>query len=115
MARIEADPDARRPAEVTDDRRQVFESIAEGPPLARRVLEDDHRAASRPRGERLANRICNEAKCVLLGARRARARMKDHTEQPQCVGAIELVDERGDGLGAQRGERGGEIDQIARV
>jgi hypothetical protein len=40
----------------------------------------------------------------------------DHdAKEAQCLGAIELVDERGDRLLAQGGRRRREVDQVARM
>jgi hypothetical protein len=93
----------------------MLEAIAERPPLPRRVLEQHHRRAAGASGERLADGGRDEAQPFVLAAGRARAGMDHDAEQPERLGAIELVDERLDRLPPQRVERGRQIDQIARV
>ena len=62
-----------------------------------------------------ADGVRNQPEPVVLGARRAGARMNDDAEQAERIGAIELVDERGDRLLAERGERRREVDQVTGV
>ena len=51
MAGVEADADARRAVEMIEDRREVLEAMAQRAALSRRVFEQDHRLAPRPRFE----------------------------------------------------------------
>ena len=96
-------------------RRQMLESMTNRPALAGRVLEQHHGLSARARLEGRADRLRDQSQRIRLAPRRARTRMRDHAEQPQCVGAIELVDERGNRLLTQQRKRRRQVDQIAGV
>jgi hypothetical protein len=81
MTGIEADTNASRAAQVPDHCREMLEAMAERPSLPSRVLEQHHRFAARPRFECHANRIRNEAQCLVIGSGGACTGMNDYAEQ----------------------------------
>src|SRR5687767_10583741 len=115
MARIEADADPYGAFEAADDCGQALEPVTEGAALAGACLQEHHRFASRSRLERLANGVRNQPEPVVFGACRAGARMNNHAEQSERIGAIQLVDESGDRLLPERAERCREVDQVTGV
>ena len=68
-----------------------------------------------PGAQELEERAGDELQPVGLAAPRVAARMQHDAEQPERLGAIELVAHRLDRLPAQRRVRRRQVDQIAGV
>jgi hypothetical protein len=100
---------------MLDDRCQMFEAMPERSALPRRVLEQHHRRAARPRFEREANGVGNETQSGLLCSRGADTGMNHDAKQAERVRAIELVDEGGQCRRAQRRRCGRQVNEIAGV
>src|ERR1041385_164686 len=115
MALIEADADARRPAEQIDDLREMFEPVAEIGALAGRVFEEQPRPAAWPRREDLGEAVRDQPQTTRLRSRRIRPRMHDEAVESERFGAVQLLAERVDRSPPQRGIGGGDVDQVTVV
>src|SRR6185503_10256356 len=66
VAGIEAHADACGAVQMRDDRREVLETMAEGPSLSSRMLEKHHRGSSRATLEGLPDAITDEPQRVIF-------------------------------------------------
>ena len=115
MAGIEAHADAAMIAHLGDDRCELLERRSQRCALAGGVFEQHHRAAAPPFLKELDEAPGNERETVGFAAGRVAARVQHDAEQPQRLGAIELVAHRLHRLVTQGAVPGGEVDEITRV
>ena len=101
MAGVEADADARVPAEAAQQIGQLLEAVAQRRALAGRVLEQHHRPAAAPGPQQARDRRRDGGQARFLRARRVGTGVEDDAEQAERLRPVDFFAERGNGAGAQ--------------
>ena len=115
MAGVEAHTQSSRAVERRHDRGEVLEAVTEDRALARGVLQKELRGARGVRREYRADALGDSPKPFILGARRVGTGMEHDSDQSERIRPPKLLDQRIDRALSQRGVRGGQIDEVARV